>query len=231
MGRDDRVCPIYGEKSMKMKKILLVICLIPLACWAKSTPMQWDSLRHEVRVGWGDPIFESAMKYEFPHLGKPNTDVTYLTGHFFAEYQYYWLPWLSTGMIVDYTGMGWRDRQEETQANHCYYDLSILPTVRFTYFHHPWVKLYSAVMVGLTINGGTEWDPVRNTKTVCYPGVGITALGVQVGQKGFYGAVELGGLSALLNLKDVVLLSSRMWTISFGYKFNAPKPIKKEVKL
>ncbi len=56
--------------------------------------MQWDSLRHEVRVGWGDPIFESAMKYEFPHLGKPNTDVTYLTGHFFAEYQYYWLPWL-----------------------------------------------------------------------------------------------------------------------------------------
>jgi len=222
-----------------MKRLLIaLLAVLPIVCWAEKKPMPWDSLRHEVRVGWGDPIFESAVKYEFPHIGKPNTDVTYLPGHWFAEYQYYWLPWLSSGLIFDYTGMGWRDRRDPYQTNHCYYDISILPTVRFTYYRHPWVKLYSAVMVGLTINGGTEADPVRSAdkgrevKTVCYPGVGITALGMQVGQKGFYGAVEIGELSALLNFKDIALLSSRMITLSVGYKFNAPQPkARKEIDL
>lgn len=186
---------------------------------AGNPKMPWDSLRHEVRVGWGDPIFESAMKYEFPHIGKPNTQITYLTGHFFAEYQYYWLPWLSTGMIVDYSGMGWRDKRDYG-TRHCYYNLSFLPTVRFTYYRHPWVTLYSACFVGLTLNGGTEEDLVRHTQTLCFPGFGITALGVQVGKKGFYGAAEIGGLSALLNFNDIAMLSSRMLTISVGYKFN-----------
>ncbi|MCQ2342006.1 MAG: hypothetical protein MJZ75_00735 [Paludibacteraceae bacterium] len=214
-----------------MKKFtILFLLVLPVLCRAEKTSMFADSLRHEVRVGWGDPIFESAMKYEFPHLGKPFTEVTYLPGHWFAEYQYYWLSWLSTGMIVDYTGMGWRDKNDSRHTNHCYYDISILPTVRFTYYRHPWVKLYSAVMVGVTVNGGTELDPVRNTKTVCYPGVGITALGMQVGQKGFYGAVEIGGLSALMSFQDIALLSSRMITLSIGYKFNAPR-VKKEGKL
>lgn len=192
-----------------------------LSSWlvAASEQAPWDSLRHEVRVGWGDPIFESAMKYEFPHIGKPNIDVTYLTGHFFAEYQYYWLKWLSTGMIVDYSGEGWHDVREATPINHSYYNLSILPTVRFTYYRHPWVTLYSALMVGVTINGGTEDNHISHKKTVCYPGLGLTALGVQVGQKGFYGAVEIGGLSALNSMSDIALFSSRMLTVSVGYKF------------
>jgi len=215
-----------------MKKgILLIFCLVPLLGFAKEPKFPWDSLRHEVRVGWGDPIFETAEKYEFTKVGKPNADITYLTGHFFAEYQYYFYNWLSAGMIVDYSGMGWRDKRDATNANHNYYNLSILPTVRFTYYQHPWVKLYSAAMLGLTINGGTEVDPVRNANTVCYPGFGITALGVQVGQKGFYGAVEIGGLSALYNFKDIALFSSRMITLSVGYKFNAPCKVKKEVEL
>jgi len=210
------------------KYLIYLLLMLPMFAWARSVSVPWDSLRHEVRVGWGDPLFESAMKYSFPHLGKPNTHIDYLTGHFFAEYQYFWLSWLSTGMIVDYSGMGWRDKRDYG-VKHNYYNLSFLPTVRFTYYRHPWVKLYSALMLGMTINGGTEVDPVRSAKkghdvrTVCYPGIGLTALGVQVGQKGFYGAVELGGLSALLNKNDIVLLSSRMFTISFGYKFNAPK--------
>lgn len=221
--------PFMLKRIMK-KYIAVVFLLLPIVSLAKTPKYPWDCLRHEVRVGWGDPIFESAMKYEFPHIGKPNTHVTYLTGHFFAEYQYYWLSWLSTGMIIDYTGMGWRDKRDYA-PKHSYYDLSILPTVRFTYYHHPWVKLYSGLMVGMTINGGTEKNEFGK-KTVCYPGIGITALGVQVGQKGFYGAVELGGLSALKSMKDIALFSSRMFTVSVGYKFNAPKQnTKKEVEL
>lgn len=200
----------------------LVICalLLPLMLQAQKEQMAWDGLRHEIRVGWGDPIFESGMKYELTHIGKPNAQITYLTGHFFAEYQYYWLHWLSTGMIVDYSGMGWLDKREDPQVKHSYYNLSLLPTVRFTYYHHPWVNLYSALMIGLTVNGGTEANHVTHEKTVCYPGIGLTALGVQVGHNGFFGTAEIGGLTALKSTNDIAMLSSRIFTISFGYKFN-----------
>lgn len=203
-----------------MRRILLItiFCISTLLVSA-SSQSAWDGLQHEVRVGWGDPIFESAMKYELPHISKANTDVTYLTGHFFAEYQYHCLSWLSTGMIVDYSGEGWHDKRETDHRNHNCYNVSILPTIRFTYYRTSWVSLYSAIMAGVTINGGTEYSHVTHQKTICYPGVGLTALGVQVGQKGFYGAAEIGGLSALKSMNDIALFSSRMLTVSFGYKF------------
>lgn len=208
-----------------MKKALLIsICLVAgLSVWARETRessvLVWDSLRHEVRLGYGDPLFESATKYEITHIGKPNTEVLYLTGHLFAEYQYSWLWWLSTGMQVDFNSMGWRDLRDPAPT-HNYYNLSFLPTIRFSYYRHPWVTLYSSAFVGLTINGGTETDPVRHKKTICYPGFGITALGVQVGHKGFFGTVEIGGLCGLQNKNDIVMLMSRIFSISIGYRFN-----------
>lgn len=208
-----------------MKRTLLIctFCLLGLSVFAlgtqKPSALAWDSLRHEVRLGYGDPLFESATKYEITHIGKPNTEVLYLTGHLFAEYQYSWLWWLSTGMQVDFNSMGWHDVRNPG-IKHNYYNLSILPTVRFSYYRHPWVTLYSSAFVGLTINGGTETDPVRHKKTICYPGFGITAIGVQVGHKGFFGSVEMGGLCALQDKQDIVMLLSRIFSISIGYRFN-----------
>jgi len=213
---------------MKHFYLFLSLFLFTLPLWAEvPSASRWDSLRYEVRVGYGDPIFESAMKYEFTHIGKPNARVDYVTGHIFTEFQYSFLWWLSVGMQLDYSGEGWHDRRELAEElytgaiapRHYYYNLSLLPTVRFTYYRSPWVNLYCALSPGMTINGGTETDLVRKTKTICYPAVGLTAIGVQVGQKGWFGTFELGGLSALLSKNDIVMLSSRMLSVSLGYRF------------
>lgn len=199
------------------KNLTFLLLLLPVLSWAEKTSMSWDSLRHEVRIGWGDPLFESATKYEITHIGRPNTEISYLTGHLFAEYQYAWLWWLSIGMQVDYGSMGWLDLRAP-EYKHNYYNLSLLPTVRFSYYRYPWVTLYSSVFVGLTINGGTEIDPIRQVQTICYPGFGLTALGVQVGRNGFFGTLEMGGLCALHDRHNMAMLLSRIFSISIGYR-------------
>lgn len=206
-----------------MKKFIFILFVL-CAYWidtisAKPLPsaLAWDSLRHEVRLGYGDAFFESATQYEVTHIGKPNASISYLTGHIFAEYQYAWLWWLSTGMQLDFNGMGWTDIRDHSKHN--YYNLSLLPTVRFSYYHHPWVSLYSAAFVGLTINGGSEIDAVRNKHTICYPGFGITAIGVQFGHNGVFGTIEMGGLCALQGRNDIVMILSRIFSASIGYRF------------
>ena len=198
---------------------LLSILLISLA--PVKTPAS------EVRVGWGDMIFESAMKYEFTHIGKANTQSDYITGHFFAEYQYHWLPWLASGMQVDFCQTGWHDRRELRQSAaappHSYYNLSFLPTVRFTWFHSEWVNLYSAASVGLTVNGGTEYDAASGKRALVYPAFGLTMLGCQIGKNGLFGVVEWGGLTAMRNTNMVAMLSARILSVSIAYQFNNPK--------
>lgn len=181
----------------------------------------------EVKVGWGDMIYESAMQYEFTHIGKPNSQIDYLTGHFFAEYEYHWLPWLASGMQVDFSQMGWHDRRElqadPQAAGHSYYNLSFLPTVRFTWFHSEWVNLYSAAFVGLTINGGTEEDAMSHRKTVLYPAFGLTMIGCQIGKNGWYGAVEWGGLTAMKDITAINMISARILSVSIAYQFRNKK--------
>jgi len=61
---------------------------------------------------------------------------------------------------------------------------------------------------------------VRKTRTVCYPVGGLTALGVQVGQKGWFGTFDLGGLYSLLGDHDIVMFSSRVFSLGIGYRFD-----------
>jgi hypothetical protein len=179
---------------------------------------------HEVRIGWGDPIFESAMQYEFTHIGKPDTRIDYITGHFFAEYQYHWLSWLASGLQVDFCQTGWHDRRElklDPQAGgHSYYNLSLLPAVRFTWYHSAWVELYSAAFVGLCINGGTERDVMTGSTIVLYPAFGLTMLGCSIGRNGWYGTVEWGGLSAMRDVNAIAMVSSRILAVSIACRFN-----------
>ena len=210
-----------------MKRLFcILLAFLPLA--AAAAPADSAAVFtpvHEVRLGWGDMIFESAMQYEFTHIGKPNTRIDYLTGHFFAEYQYHWLPWLASGMQIDFFQAGWHDRRELAQSPsapaHNYYNLSFLPTVRFTWYHSAYVNLYSAAFVGLTVNSGTEQDFRTGKYTLLYPAFGLTMLGCQVGRDGWYGVVEWGGLSALNDINDICMVSSRILSVSIAYQFNS----------
>ncbi len=182
------------------------------------TKAERDSLRHEVRVGWGDLLFETTMFHSNPSTNL-NTDNYRYTGHLFAEYQYRCCDWLSVGAIVDYDQVLWRVLREGSDApNHYYVNLMLMPSVRFTYFHHPWVNLYSALYAGLNINTGTE-ENYRGEKTRCAPAFGLTVLGLSVGREHWFGAVEVGGVNALNNMNEIYKLGARLITVSVGYRF------------
>ncbi len=186
---------------------LLILWAIPAVAVMRA---EADSLHHEVRLGWGDMLFETAMWHSTQHT----SDYRY-TGHLFAEYQYRVKNWLSVGMLADYERVMWR---AEALSDQNFYNLSLLPTMRFTYFFSQYVNLYSAVMLGLNINGGTETD-MYGRQTACAPAFGITALGMSVGNEHWFGAAEIGGLNALASKDLIYMLGSRLFTASIGYRF------------
>jgi hypothetical protein len=97
-----------------------------------------------------------------------------------------------------------------------FHNITIVPTVRFSYYHHDYVSLYSAVGVGLNVNTGTE--EIRGRTTMVSPAVNITLLGMRVGKGRFYGAVEIGGMIALNNAYEVYMMGSRLFTASIGVR-------------
>lgn len=72
--------------------------------------------------------------------------------------------------------------------------------------------------MGLNINTGSEID-YRDRKTALAPALNLTVLGMSVGNEKWYGAVEFGGLYSLMNIQEVYLAGSRMFTLSVGCRF------------
>ena len=73
----------------KFFSILLVVAgLLPSADLLALTREERMSARNELRVGWGDMLYERAMYHN-----SNGTDHYRYTGHVFAEYQYYLRPW------------------------------------------------------------------------------------------------------------------------------------------
>ena len=191
-----------------------------------------DSIPHEVRIGWGDMLFEmlvwneSAYPTALPELYMEvyNEQFRY-TQHWFAEYMYNASYWYSLGCLVDYSGVLWdkvmrngRGEELSRDKNHWFSNISIVPTIRFSYYRSPYVSLYSSLGVGLNINTGSELD-FKGRRTAMVPVVNISLLGVRVGHGRWFGAVELGGMISLLSTNEVYMLGSRLFTASFGYCF------------
>ena len=175
--------------------------------------------RNEFRAGWGDMLYETAMY----HTTNRTNHYRY-TGHIFAEYQRSLLTWLSVGIQTDYEQVWWDTRQawipdsQPTEKNRCFYNISLLPSVRFTDFFHPYINLYSSIYIGMTINGGTEQD-MQKRHTAVAPAWGFTLIGLKAGCHHFFGTVEIGGLNAMTDRNYIYMLGSRIFTISAGYNF------------
>lgn len=202
-----------------MKRLFWIVLsvLFPLLGMAE-TKAERDSLKHELRVGWGDLIFETAMFHGNPNTNL-NTDRYRYTGHIFAEYQYRCCSWFSVGGQVDYDQVNWRVLREGDDApDHYYVNLMIMPTVRFTYLHHPYVNLYSSIFAGLNINTGTEQN-FRGEQTRCAPAFGVTFIGLSVGRGHWFGTAEFGAVSAFNNMNEIYKLSARNLMVSVGYRF------------
>lgn len=191
-----------------------------------------DSIPHEVRIGWGDMLFEMLVWHEsaYPtalpeeYMAIYNEQFRY-TQHWFAEYMYNASYWYSIGCMLDFSGVLWEEVTRNghgevltREKNHWFSNISIVPTIRFSYYRSPYVSLYSSLGVGLNINTGSELD-FKGRRTAMVPVVNISLLGVRVGHGRWFGAVELGGMISLLSTNEVYMLGSRLFTASFGYCF------------
>ena len=187
---------------------------------------------HQLRIGWGDQLFETLAWYDQPHstlypesyIGQYEERYRYAQ-HWFAEYQYRVRYWFNVGGMIDYSGVVW-DKvnrnglgKEVSRDKNCnFHNIAIMATARFTYMHTKYVSLHSGLGVGLNINTGSETD-YRGRKTALAPALNLTVLGMSVGNEKWFGAVEFGGLYSLMNIHEVYLAGSRMFTLSVGCRF------------
>ena len=213
---------------MHIPRILLIaaLCyLLPLISHAE-TKQTRDSQRHEVRIGYGDPMFETMRwKDESNRLPVPmNVRQNYhYTGHIYGEYMYRVNSWFGVGGQVDFGATTFDYNTYKLDAYgqqylaardpRFFYDVCIMPSFRFTYFHSEWVNLYSGVQLGLGIHGDHLGRYELGYAT------GLTALGMSVGRDHWFGAVEVGGLNNLQSLTAIYLIWTRWFNVSVGYRF------------
>ena len=211
---------------------VLVLCALSMGVFAEN---QWDHInrRHEVRIGWGDQLFESLMWHNPTNImtNMPTTwEKTYHEDyrhhqHLWAEYQYRVTHWFSYGGMIDMSEVGWDDvtrngagLEVSRSKNHSFYNVVLMPTVRFTYFFHENVNLYSGLGVGLDINGGTEKNAFGK-KTEVGAAVNITLIGVSANYDRWFWTVDFGGMYALQNTNKIYMASSRIINVGFGARF------------
>lgn len=188
--------------------------------------------KHEIRIGWGDQLFETLVWHEEPFstIHPPTTLLNYdenfqYLQHYFIEYQRRHNHWLSYGGTFDFSGVYWdrvtrngKGEQVGDPTNHHFINLVFMPNIRFTYFYHKYVSFYSGLGAGLNINTGTEID-YKQRKTAVAPVFGLTLFGVEVGLDHWFASLELGGLYSLVNTNEIYMVSSRMITAAIGFRF------------
>lgn len=220
----------------KVCNYITILCLVFLSVQlnAQTKEAAPDFSRHEVRFGVGDMLFETMIWHNQVHKSYAGSPAGILypekrgykfLPHISGEYSYHLLPWMSIGGTIDFQQTYWRteyfnsasDRIMES-AKENFYNLCIMPTIRFNYFRREHVGLYSAIAVGLDINGGTEKNGFGQN-TVVGAALDIRLIGVRFGANHYWGYVELGGLSALKSKDAMFLLFSEIVRAGFSYGF------------
>ena len=215
-------------------KITLLLSLICLSAMV-TAETKWDYVnrRNEIRIGWGDQLFESLVWHNPTSITRTMpAEATYQykeryrhNQHLWAEYQYRFKHWFSLGGMIDMSEVGWdvvtRNGQGTELARdkkNYFYNLVIMPTIRFTYFHHPNVNIYSGLGVGMDINGGTEVDG-KGRHTALGAAVNLTLVGISANYDRWFCAFDLGGMYALKNANAIYMASSRIMNVSIGARF------------
>jgi len=212
--------------------LLLVLCFVATAAMAE-TRTDRIAWKNELRVGWGDQLFESLMWHNptsiittMPASWQKTYHENYSHNqHIWVEYQRRFNRWFGLGAMMDMSEVGWNDvtrdgtGAELSRSDRKYfYNVVIMPTVRFTYFHHPNVNLYSGLGLGVDINGGTEAN-AKGQKTDIGAAFNLTVFGVSANYKRFFCSFDLGGMFALKNKDTIFMASSRMLNVGLGVRF------------
>lgn len=186
----------------KMRRFLILILLGVCAfCRAGNLP---QGPRHQVRVGWGDMIFETLAF----HKNVERSHVGY-TGHIFTDYQFRCSKRVSVGAQADFEGIFW----DEATGRSRNYNTTVLGLVNFHWMDSEWVRLYSGLGAGVLI----AFDNAHTCKLV--PATNLTFLGVQVGKGHWAASLDLGMLNAFTGTTKVYMLGSRMLSASVVYRW------------
>ena len=206
-----------------------------MACLSVHAEDKWAYLqqRNELRIGWGDQLFESLVWHNPTYIVKTmptSYEQVYHENyrhdqHVWIEYQWRFKHWVSLGGMVDWSDVRWDDVTRNgagvevaREGGHWFYNIVIMPTVRFTYFHHENVNLYSGLGVGLDINGGSETDG-WGRKTDVGAAINVTVFGVSANYRRWFWTVDFGGLYALKNGNTIFMASSRIMNVGLGVRF------------
>lgn len=188
---------------------------------------------NELRIGWGDQLFESLVWHNPTYIVKTmptSYEQVYHENyrhdqHVWIEYQWRFKHWVSFGGMVDWSDVRWDDVTRNgagvevaREGGHWFYNLVIMPTVRFTYFHHENVNLYSGLGVGMDINGGSETDG-WGRKTDVGVAINVTVFGVSANYQRWFWTVDFGGLYAMKNSNTIFMASSRIMNVGLGVRF------------
>ena len=193
-------------------------------------PIQY---RHEIKVSWGDQIFESLNWRNSSYIVNtlPESEIlTYnenykYTQHWSLEYFCRAKSWLSAGIIIDGSACIWDSVrrnglgvEQSRLVNESFTNIAIVPTVRFTYLNRKYVNLYSGIGIGLNINTGSEID-YKDRHTALAPAINITYIGIKVIYGRCFAAFELGGLFAANGSHEVYMFNSRALSAGIGVSF------------
>lgn len=209
-----------------------MLCSIAVVGFAEN---KWTHItqRNELRIGWGDQLFESliwhnptsiitTMPDSYQQVYKENYSYNQ---HVWMEYQWRFTHWFSLGAMVDFSHVGWdevtrngKGAELNRKENQFFYNAVIMPTIRFTYFHHENVNFYSGLGIGLDINGGTETNAFGNHTDVG-AAINLTVFGISANYQRWFWTVDCGGLYALKNMNTIFLMSSRIVNVGMGVRF------------
>lgn len=219
----------------KKTKFYILIALLFLAISSAYAEDKWAylNMRHEMRIGWGDQMFESLIWHNPVYIVRtmPETytqvyhENYHHDQHIWVEYQYRVKGWFSFGAMSDISFVHWTDvtrngRGVEVSRDkgHYFYNFVIMPTIRFTYYHHEYVNLYSGLGIGMDINGGTETDGMGR-HTVVGAAFNITLFGISANYNRWFWTVDLGSMYALKNANTIFMAASRIINVGFGARF------------
>ncbi len=217
-----------------MKRIAYILLfLLAIGSLQAETRKDIKYMPNELRIGWGDRLVESLMWHNPKSIIQTMpTDYRRVYQedfrhhqHLFLEYQHRFNYWFGLGAMVDLGEVDWqnvtRDGQGKEVARdpgHYFYNITIMPTMRFTYLHHENVNLYSGLGLGLVINGGTEQNAFGNRTETGFA-ANFTVLGISANYKRWFASVEFGGLYGLRNANTIYMASSRIFSASIGARF------------
>lgn len=209
-----------------------MLCSIAVVGFAEN---KWTHItqRNELRIGWGDQLFESliwhnptsiitTMPDSYQQVYKENYSYNQ---HVWMEYQWRFTHWFSLGAMVDFSHVGWdevtrngKGAELNRKEEQFFYNAVIMSTIRFTYFHHENVNFYSGLGIGLDINGGTETNALGNHTDVG-AAINLTVFGISANYQRWFWTVDCGGLYALKNMNTIFLMSSRIVNVGMGVRF------------